>query len=119
MRFWLCVACLLLLPATVHAQTAEKVYQGSLVAAAAIHTADISTTSSCIGRRTCVEANPALRWADGSPAGLGLAKGALAGTLHLVIHRTLWKKGHRWQAIAANLVVVGVTSAVTARNARF
>ena len=98
---------------------AEKVYQWTFVAASAVHVADISTTSSCIGRRTCVEANPALRWADKSPAGLGLAKGALAGGLHLAIHRLLWKRGHKWQAITANLVVIGITSAVTARNARF
>jgi hypothetical protein len=97
----------------------EKGYQWSLVGAAAVHVADIATTQDCLSRQTCREANPVLKWANDQPAGLGLAKGALAGALHLAIHRLLWKRGHKWQAIAANAVVIGVTAGVTARNSRF
>lgn len=106
-------------PVNAQSTPQEKVYQWSLVAAGAVHVADLTVTQACLTRGTCREANPALRWASDSPAGLGLAKGALAGTVHLVIHRALWKKGHRWQAIVANVVVIGVTAGVTRRNTRF
>lgn len=116
-RISLSALLLLASPALVGAQ--DKVYQWSLVAAAATHTADITTTAHCIGRGTCREANPTLRWANDNPAGLGLAKGALAGSLHLAIHRLLWRRGYKWQAIASNAIVIGVTVGVTARNTRF
>lgn len=116
---FLTVWLLCVLPASAQSTPQEKVYQWSLVAAAATHTADIAVTGHCIGKGTCREANPTLRWANDKPTALGLAKGALAGSLHLAIHRLLWKRGYKWQAIAANAVVISVTAGVTARNARY
>lgn len=111
----------LLFASSASAQTTktDRIYNATLVYDFSWHVADIEVTRDCLNRGTCREANPVLRWAQDKPGVLGIAKGVAAGTVHTLIHRKLWKRGHKWEAIAANAVVGGVTTYVTLRNMRY
>lgn len=100
--------------------TTEKVfYTSSLVGAFTLHIVDIEMTRHVIDTRKGEEANPLYRWAEGKVGLLGVVKGAGAGTTHTLIHYKLWRKGHHKLAIAANLIVAGVTFAVVENNRRY
>ena len=48
-------------------------YRLSFASAVVAHGADLSTTAWCLGKATCVEANPALGWASDKPIPLAVS----------------------------------------------
>lgn len=89
-------------------------YRVSLITAVAAHGADLSSTSYCLGARTCVETNPWLGHFTTQPATFGAAKMGIAGI-------GLWatsKIPNRRLATVVNFAVTGVFTSVAIRNAR-
>lgn len=101
---------------TVQAQT-STVFRLSTAAAITAHGMDLSTTAFCRGALTCVEANPALRWAQDKPIALGAAKMGLAAALQLFNLKYLHPHSPK-AAFWFNVAQTCVFTAVAVRNTR-
>lgn len=110
------LALLALLAAPVQAQTSPA-FRLSTAAAITAHGMDLSTTAWCRGAGTCVEANPALRWAADKPVALGAAKMGLAAGLQLLNLKYIHPRSPRG-AFWFNVAQTCVFTAIAVRNTR-
>ena len=92
-------------------------YRLSFASAVVAHGADLSTTAWCLGKATCVEANPALGWASDKPIPLAVVKMGTAAGLLLITHRI--GRSRPKLAMWLNVAQTVAFSALAVRNSRF